>query len=73
MFVLESYKQAEKQDRDKGPFRIYPTGELTLCLFGTASNQVEICYQLILNELNSVAVSFRHSMNLWGKLSQPFF
>lgn len=54
------WNQAKKQDRDKGPFRIYPTGELALCLFGTASNQVDICYQLILNELDSVAVSFRH-------------
>ena len=73
MFVLESYKQTEKQYKDKQSYWKYPPGESALCLFGTASNQVDICYQLILNELDSVAVSFRHSMTFIGELSQPFF
>ena len=72
MFVLESYKQTEKKDRDKQSFRIYPPGESALCLFGNASNRVDICYQLILNELDSVAVSFRHSMAFWGCCHNPF-
>ena len=72
MFVLESYKQTEKKDRDKQSFRIYPPGESALCLFGTASNRVDICYQLILNELDSVAVNFRHSMTFLGSCHNPF-
>lgn len=72
MFVLESYKQTEKKDRDKQSFRIYPPGESARCLFGTASNRVDICYQLILNDLDSVAVNFRHSMTFLGSCHNPF-